>query len=203
MMTDMTTDKKWARNIYAISIFIGAALLFTTASHAEVKFVLIGDATQEHDTTAGVSGTTDGLLSFGAGGLYELGDKASRWGLETGALYFQRNPGQSGVSSSISHWLELPVLGRYHAGDASLGLGGYFAKGFGNQTTVLSGVSSSSALSSTQKTFDYGLQAALSYVIGLHVLLELRYSLGLANLASASADSLKYTDAQFFVGWRF
>ena len=95
------------------------------------------------------------------------------------------------------------MLGRLHAGNVSLGLGGYLAQGVGSMTTVASGVTTSTALSSTQKTFDYGLQAALSCGIGAHVLLEIRYSLGLANLASDSANSLKYSDAQLFMGWRF
>ncbi len=189
--------------IACIALICSLEVTLSFSANADNKIVAIADATQSTTSTAGgTAATTDGLLSFGAGYLHEFGS-ASRMGFETGLIYLQRSYGQSGVLTYKSNWIQVPFTAHLHSMGFSFGAGTYLSYGFGNLATDTAGVITTSTLSSSQKKWDYGVQGALGYLVANRILLEIRYSVGLANLATNTSNSQKFNDAQLVLGFCF
>lgn len=181
-------------------------------------------------TTATVSGvpitniatTTKPKLGFGGGLLFDT-MMASRLGLELGVLYGARKTesitsytalGVNTSTDSISEarFVQLPLLARLWLHPMlSVGAGGYYAQGVGqvsNKNQSTGATTKESFQDAGLKKTDYGIlgsvQLRLRLSMAATLLLDGRYTQGLANVSATSDGTVKkFHEVQGLVGFAF
>lgn len=184
-----------------------ATVLLSASAFAKPRFSIVGAGLYGKPTTSGIANTYKEKLGFGGGLLMEL-KLGAKGGLELGALYLQRwyDDTVSGATNTITAtYIQAPLLLRFWLNPTiSLGAGGYFASGYGK---LKRGSESLTFSDYGIKPQDYGVIGALGFSFRLGgstaLLIDGRYTLGLANMANASGLSFKTTSIDGLIGLRF
>ncbi len=196
-------------NFKKISFLLPFGLIFLTlGAEAGPRFSIVGAGDYSKGTETHFSGTMAAKLGYGGGALVEfrLGAKA---GLEVGALYLQRKMDNtvSGTATTITFTaIEAPVILRFWLNPMiSLGAGGYYAQGYDKIKDSTGGAATYPDYSLLLG--DYGVVGVLGFNFKLGnsvaLLIDGRYTLGLADTSSITGAAFKYTDMQGLVGLRF
>lgn len=191
-------------------VVICLAMAFSSFSHA-AHLALVGDAdfSSYNANVSGSTVTTTRKMGYGGGALLEFRFGKSA-GLEIGALYLQRKSGTDLGSLTFSV-VEVPLILRYWISQKfSIGVGPYAAYGLGSVAmTDPSGASAGTESYSTAsvKNLDYGVAGVVGFNFPIGgstaLVLEGRYTQGLANVFDGTGFSITFSEVQALVGLRF
>ncbi len=194
--------------LHTFSIFIGLMSLSTIARAAAISIVGLQDTSHISAT-----GFTVDSKSGAGGGILLNGHFGNSFGIETGALAFERSwtdsTSASGTSTLSGTVIEIPLTIEYRFWrHFSIGVGGYYSSCPG--TLKETGATTNNALNYSAygiKNSDYGGVADFSLQMHLYSATffraEYRYTVGGPNLTSTSGDTFKNRDSQILVGLTF
>ncbi len=205
------------KNSRAILLLAVALLPLTDISSAQAAIFAsvfgLGTLSSQIDGTAQATLSNTPIVNWGGGGQLEL-RLGNYFGLEGGLVYLPRKMSMTDSSVPVSAdrvytYIQAPFQARLWLKNFTLGVGVYYALGFGQVTdTAQSIVLSSTYAELNTKGYDYGLIGSLGYNLPLgswlSLMVEGRYSYGLCDINTPpnAAGTTKWRDIQAFVGFR-
>jgi hypothetical protein len=184
-----------------LGLFLVVGLIAGTASVSQAATLSLVGAADVSKPSQNVNTDTYGTkVGFGGGVLLDF-RLMERTMFEIGGLYVNRKPNDTtlGVVTTLPA-IQVPVLLRWYLNPMfSIGVGGYYADGQGNNYAA-----------SNLKTSDYGLVGSVGLrfpmTMTTRFLVDVRYDYGLTNVytdPNSTGDTYKNRDLQALVGFQF